>query len=55
MKIRIIDEVKNFPAIAIGFDSQGREGYIDSLKRNDFKSPGLIVVGSKTFKYLGYS
>jgi hypothetical protein len=55
LKIRIIDEVKNFPAIAIGFDSQGREGYIDSLKRYDFKSPGFFVVGSKSFKFLGYS
>lgn len=55
LKVRIIDENKNFPAIAIGFDSQGREGYIDSLKRYDFKSPGFFIVGSKAFKFLGYS
>ncbi len=55
LKIRIIDEVKNFPAIAIGFDSQGREGYIDSLKRYEFKSPGFFAVVSKAFKFFGYS
>lgn len=54
LKIRIIDESKNFPAVTIGFDSQGREVYIDSLKRYDFKSPGFFAVGSKAFKFLGY-
>ena len=55
LKIRIIDESLNFPAIALGFDSQGREGYIDSLKRYEFKSPGFYAVASKSFKFLGYS
>jgi hypothetical protein len=55
LKIRIIDEALNFPAIAIGFDSQGRENYIDNLKRYEFKSPGFFAVASKSFKFLGYS
>ncbi|MCS7229548.1 MAG: hypothetical protein RMJ81_05105 [Candidatus Kryptonium sp.] len=55
LKIRIIDETKNFPAIAIGFDSQGREKYVDSLKRYEFKSPGFFIVGSKSFIFLGYA
>lgn len=55
LKIRIIDETKNFPAIALGFDSQGRERYIDNLKRYEFKSPGFFLVGSKSFKFFGYS
>ncbi len=54
-KVRVIDEAKNFPAISVGFDSQGREGYIDSLKRYDFKSPGFFAVTSKSFKVMGYA
>lgn len=55
LKVRLINEARDFPAISIGFDSQGREEYIDSLKRYEIKSPGFFAVASKSFKVLGYS
>jgi hypothetical protein len=43
------------PALAIGFDSQGKEPYLsaDSLKRYTIKSPGVYVVASKNYAFLG--
>jgi len=55
IKFRLFDEADEMiPAIAIGFDSQGKEAYVDSLARYTIKSPGFFVVGSKNFSILGY-
>ncbi len=54
LKIRPLDETEFFPAIAFGFDSQGREEYIDSLNRYKIKSPGIFLVFSKNFTYAGF-
>jgi hypothetical protein len=54
VKFRVFDESVLIPAIAIGFDSQGREEYLDSLDRYTIKSPGFYVVGSKNYAVLGY-
>jgi len=55
-KLRIFDEGAINPAIAVGFDSQGREPYMDadSLERYTIKSPGLFLVASKNYDLLGY-
>ncbi len=53
-KGRIFDEDEMIPAIAIGFDSQGKGTYNDSLNRYQIKSPGLFVAASKNFELLGY-
>ncbi|MDA3861111.1 MAG: hypothetical protein PF445_07770 [Melioribacteraceae bacterium] len=53
-KGRIFDEDEMMPAIAIGFDSQGKGEYNDSLNRYQIKSPGLFVASSKNFELLGY-
>jgi hypothetical protein len=53
VKLRIIDESTLSPAIAIGFDSQGKEPYVDSLSRFTIKSPGFYVVGSKNYELMG--
>ena len=54
VKWRIVDETVRSPAIAIGFDSQGNESYIDSTKRYSIKSPGLFIVASWNYSLLGY-
>ncbi len=54
LKIRPLDETKILPAIAFGFDSQGKENYIDSLDRYKIKSPGLYLVTSKNFLVAGF-
>ena len=54
IKWRLFDETARFAAIAIGFESQGKESYIDSTKRYTIKSPGFFVVASKNYSFLGY-
>ena len=54
-KLRILSEGVIIPALAIGFDSQGKEPYLkaDSLKRYTIKSPGIYIVASKNYSILG--
>ncbi|MGA3286311.1 MAG: hypothetical protein ABSD46_02670 [Bacteroidota bacterium] len=54
-KLRLVGEGIMMPALAIGFDSQGKEPYLsaDSLKRYTIKSPGVYVVASKNYAILG--
>ena len=53
-KFRFIDEARMMPAIAVGFDSQGKGVYDDELSRYQIKSPGFYVTASKNFELLGY-
>lgn len=53
-RVRIIEESIVLPAIAAGFESQGK-GYFDkTLNRYEIKSPGFFVAASKNFDLLGY-
>ncbi len=54
IKIRVIEESVVLPAIAIGFDSQGRDGYIKDLSRYVIKSPGFYAVTSRNYLLLGF-
>lgn len=54
VRYRIIEEDMGFPAITIGFDSQGRDGYIQGIDRYVRKSPGFFAVASKNFDLLGF-
>jgi len=54
LKVRLLEESIVLPAIAIGFDSQGRNGYLKSLNRYHFKSPGLYAAASKNYGILGF-
>jgi hypothetical protein len=54
IKGRIFDEAQIMPAIAVGFNSQGKGAYINSLNRYEIKSPGFFVSASKNFEFLGY-
>lgn len=53
-KLRFLDESTTLPAIALGFDSQGKEPYLDSLNRYLIKSPGFYVVASKNYALAGF-
>jgi hypothetical protein len=52
-KLRLIEEGTMAPALAIGFDSQGKGPWIDSTSRFAFKSPGFYAVASKNYQLLG--
>lgn len=52
-KFRIIDEDSNFPAIALGYDSQGHGNYHKDAERYDIKSKGFYGVLSKNYLFLG--
>ena len=54
IRFRLFNEALTFPAISIGFDSQGKGVYHDSSGRYDIKSPGFYAAASKNFALLGY-
>jgi len=53
-RIRVLEESVYFPALAIGFDSQGKDGYLKNLDRYVVKSPGFFLVVSKNYSFLGF-
>lgn len=53
IRYRLINEYLTFPAVSIGYDSQGRGAYIDSLDRYSEKSKGLFLAVSKSFRFIG--
>jgi hypothetical protein len=53
VKLRILDESASSPALALGFDWQGRGVYVEDLKRYTIKSPGFYVVLSQNFALAG--
>jgi hypothetical protein len=54
VKLRLIEESVYVPALALGVDSQGHDGYNRSLNRYAIKSPGLYGVFSKNYAVLGF-
>ena len=54
VKVRLLEEGMFLPALAIGFDTQGHDGYIKSLDRYVIKSPGFLAVVSKNYAVLGF-
>lgn len=53
VKFRVSDESETSPAIALGFDSQGKEPYLDSLRRYKIKAVGIYGVVSKNYVFYG--
>ncbi|MAT40635.1 MAG: hypothetical protein CL946_13640, partial [Ectothiorhodospiraceae bacterium] len=53
IRYRVIEESHDFPALAIGFDSQGRDGWLPGSKQYVFKSPGVYLVASKNYSFWG--
>ncbi|MGK9367482.1 hypothetical protein ACSSWA_01110 [Melioribacter sp. Ez-97] len=54
VRLRLVDETENMPAITIGFDSQGKGLYNKSLERYQIKSPGFFAAVSKNYQFMGY-
>ena len=54
IRLRILDEAILLPAISLGFDTQGKGEYFDSLGRYTIKSPGLFAAVRKNFNFIGY-
>jgi hypothetical protein len=49
-KYRVLDESLSLPALAIGFDTQGRGAYLVDAKRFEISSAGLFLAASKNYK-----
>ncbi len=54
IRFRLFNESIALPAITLGFDSQGKGEYFDSIGRYAIKSPGFFGAVSKNFALLGY-
>jgi hypothetical protein len=50
VKLMLIDENLGFPAVALGFESQGHGFYDDVLNRYRFKAPGFYLAVSKGYQ-----
>jgi hypothetical protein len=53
IKLRILEENTVAPAVAIGFDWQGKGPYDENLKRYLVKSPGFYAVASQNYAIVG--
>lgn len=51
IKFRLIDELPYFPAISVGYNSQGEGPWNSELKRYAFKSRGFYAVASRSFYF----
>lgn len=53
LRIRVLEESAAIPALVLGFESQGQDGYIRGLDRYRVKSPGFFGVVSRNYSWLG--
>ena len=53
-RVRLVDETTSWPAITLGFDSQGKGEYYSDPGRYEIKSPGFFAAVAKNFELLGY-
>lgn len=51
LKFRVIDEMEYFPAVSVGFSSQGSGAYNGELERYAYKSRGFYAVASRSFYF----
>jgi hypothetical protein len=52
VKYRVSNETESYPALTLGFDSQGKGVYEND--RYEIKSPGIFLAISKNYSLLGY-
>lgn len=52
VRYRLSNETESYPALTIGFDSQGKGVYEND--RYEIKSPGIFLATSKNFGFLGF-
>ena len=53
-RLQLHQDYLAMPAIAIGFDSQGYDSYVDSLSRYRIKSRGIYAVMSKNYSSINF-
>jgi hypothetical protein len=53
IRYRVFEENTVYPAIVVGFDSQGRDGYKPQDGQYAVKSPGFFVCASKNYALAG--
>jgi len=53
VRYRFFEEAYTFPAILLGYNSQGFGAYVDSTSRYREKSRGIFIAASKNFTFLG--
>ena len=51
LKLRLIDELEVFPALAVGYSDQGNGAYSDQYERYTFKSRGFYAVMTRSFYF----
>ena len=52
-RFRVMDESPKYPAVVVGFDSQGHGAWHGDIERYDVKSKGFFVAASRNFMFLG--
>lgn len=52
-RYRVMEESLFNPAVVVGFDSQGNDGWVPSLRQYVMKSPGFFVAASKNYQFHG--
>jgi hypothetical protein len=55
LKFRVVDEMEYFPAVSVGFSSQGYGSWNKDLKRYAFKSRGFYAVASRSVYFLEWT
>ena len=53
LKYRVYEESERFPAVLIGFDTQGKGEYDEKKERYEQKAMGLYLVASRNWEALG--
>ncbi|MBE0645970.1 MAG: hypothetical protein IH600_17950 [Bacteroidetes bacterium] len=53
MRYRVMEESMYNPAVVVGFDSQGHDGWVPFLRQYVMKSPGFFVAASKNYQFYG--
>ncbi len=52
-RYRVMEESSGTPAIVVGFDTQGRDGWIPEWKQYCTKSPGFFITAGKNYTLAG--
>ncbi len=52
-RYRVMEESPRTPAVVVGFDTQGRDGWVPGWKQYTIKSPGLFVTVGKNYNLAG--
>ncbi len=53
VRYRVMEESMYNPAVVVGFDSQGHDGWVPFLRQYVMKSPGFFVSASKNYQFYG--